>query len=220
MFNLKKLAVSLTVIFLIALMSVYYATGEEEKISANAECANCHIDPQGVLPTGHAPVDKIELTACFTCHNSEGSTVDILWIVHFNHYVFREKEIDCQACHQFEQDGKFRFPGVPAGGITLDKNEIDRLAPYYKSSGSSTYLDHSHALKKLHCRDCHGVAIPREGLSSKQCLKCHGSYEQLLAKEGSHGEATAPHFGEKKILDCSDCHSVHKESIPVCRQCH
>ena len=118
MFNLNKPVLFLAIIFLIAPMSVYYATGEEEKMPANTVCVNCHIDPQEVLPTGHDPIDKIELTACSTCHSSEGDVVDVLWIVHFKHYAFREKEIDCQACHRFGQDGKFRFPGVPAGGIT------------------------------------------------------------------------------------------------------
>jgi len=88
------------------------------------------------------------------------------------------------------------------------------------NSATSNLLVDRHAAKKIDCQGCHGSETAPKAVPTAQCLKCHGSYEKLAEKEPMHNEAMNPHFGNKKILDCSDCHSVHKKSTRVCKQCH
>ena len=91
---------------------------------------------------------------------------------------------------------------------------------YYKSWGSSENTDHRHALKKVTCKGCHGLNLPKRGLLKEECLRCHDSYQKIVKKSAIHINAMNPHFGDGKELGCDSCHKAHEKSIPICKDCH
>ena len=186
---------------------------------AQEGCTSCHAKLSETLPEDHLPVTREEVKYCLICHVAGGAATAFEWTVHFEHYSNAEFVDDCWSCHLIDQEGNFKPYDGQTAGLKVSKEEVDQLVPYYKSWGTSEYLDHEHALEKLSCVDCHGVLIAKEPVSTEQCFICHESYEELAQKTLKHYDAMYPHFSGKE-LECSACHRAHQESVLVCKQCH
>ncbi len=186
---------------------------------AQEGCKSCHVKLSETLPKDHLPVIREEVKTCLICHVAGGAATAFEWTVHFKHYSNAEFVDDCWSCHLIDQEGNFKPYDGQTAGLKVSKEEVDQLVPYYKSWGTSEYLDHGHALEKLSCVDCHGVLIPKEPVSIEQCFICHGSYEQLAQKELKHSHAMYPHWTDEEV-GCDSCHRAHEESVLLCYQCH
>ncbi|PMG49555.1 flavocytochrome c [Shewanella sp. 10N.286.52.B9] len=72
------------------------------------------------------------------------------------------------------------------------------------------------------CQTCHREDMKIDDaltLENAACIDCHGGYEELALKE-SHG--VDPHNSHIDLgtLNCTTCHSGHKESSLMCNSCH
>lgn len=76
----------------------------------------------------------------------------------------------------------------------------------------------SHA--SLKCETCHAGQAQPTAPSQKTCLGCHGSYEALAKKTAKPGEKFNPHDSHMGRVECTACHSMHKKSHYICRDCH
>lgn len=80
-----------------------------------------------------------------------------------------------------------------------------------------------HKALSLKCEHCHETSEPKAGerLGDKVCLDCHKSKEFLatrleyLGKKNPHNSI---HDGTN--LSCYVCHSSHKPSQNMCKDCH
>ena len=72
---------------------------------------------------------------------------------------------------------------------------------------------------ELTCDDCH-MTTTLTGITTDQCLSCHGSFEEVAAvtKNMDPDPHDSPHYG--KELDCDLCHHEHSVSENFCAQCH
>jgi hypothetical protein len=115
--------------------------------------------------------------------------------------------------------------------------------PYYTSwnDPSLHLLAQKHAAAGLSCQSCHDRSLgettseivkyvtgdyyyPLEELelSMDTCFVCHESYEKVIdqtAVEITGGERN-PHAGHWGVLECNECHNMHRESVDYCAQCH
>jgi len=182
-------------------------------------CKSCHAKLSETLPKDHLPVIREEVKTCLICHVAGGAATAFEWTVHFKHYSNAEFVDDCWSCHLIDQEGNFKPYDGQTAGLKVSKEEVDQMVPYYKSWGTSEYLDHGHALEKLSCVDCHGVFIPKEPVSTEQCFICHGSYKQIVQDSLVHYDAMFPHWTDEEV-GCNSCHRAHEESVLLCDQCH
>lgn len=73
------------------------------------------------------------------------------------------------------------------------------------------------------CANCHKEENPQDykRLTTKDCLSCHKSYDNLAELTGYLGYDdnvhASPHYPN---MDCVVCHSSHKESKNYCVMCH
>lgn len=72
----------------------------------------------------------------------------------------------------------------------------------------------------LTCQMCHGVKLPTERPSDKACIQCHGTMDKIPTKPNRFDKFphASAHYGN--TLDCTTCHSEHKESRALCNDCH
>ena len=71
--------------------------------------------------------------------------------------------------------------------------------------------------KAIPCQQCHKTT-PMKAPAQSTCLACHGSYDKL-AKATAKSKPN-PHDSHMGRVDCSECHSMHKTSRFMCRDCH
>ena len=73
--------------------------------------------------------------------------------------------------------------------------------------------------KNVPCQACHfeGMNVPP---SNKQCLACHGSFDELVKKTEHYSlnPHMSPHWG--KNINCVACHKQHNEPQVYCAACH
>jgi len=184
-------------------------------------CKSCHSKLLETLPQGHPHVEAEEVKSCLACHTAKGEAAPWKWIVHFGHYSVEGFSGDCWSCHLIDQTGDFKAydSHLEKAALRVNKEDVGRMAFYYNSWGTSRYLDHKHALKKLDCNDCHGGPFPKEGAPTERCVSCHGSYDQLGQKSSMHSSGLYAHFSDKEV-GCNACHKAHRESALVCNKCH
>lgn len=79
--------------------------------------------------------------------------------------------------------------------------------------------DH-HAKMIKECSTCHGTAIPTTRPDDKTCIACHGTMDKIPTKPNKFEKFphASAHYGD--TLDCTTCHSEHKESRALCNDCH
>jgi len=222
--NRKIFPVVLTTFILVVIaISIGNYVSNTSAILASQEtqegCKSCHAKLSETLPEDHLSIAREEVKTCFICHVAGGAAPAFEWTVHFEHYSNAEFVDDCWSCHLIDQEGNFKPYDLQTTGLKVSKEEVDQLVPYYKSWGTSEYLDHEHALEKLSCVDCHGVLIAKEPVSTEQCSVCHGSYEELAQKASIHYIGVHPHWTREEI-GCDSCHKTHEESVEICDQCH
>lgn len=102
---------------------------------------------------------------------------------------------------------------------------------------NSDYLAYKHAVSGISCQRCHERTIgtmvheiavtvtgevtappPEFTLSSDECARCHGDYEQLATLTTSL--ARNPHDSPHGEGECADCHRMHAPSVDSCAACH
>ena len=76
----------------------------------------------------------------------------------------------------------------------------------------------SHAA--IQCDTCHAKQAKPQAPAQKTCLQCHGSYDALAKKSAAKDAKYNPHDSHAGRLECTTCHSMHKKSHFVCRDCH
>lgn len=106
---------------------------------------------------------------------------------------------------------------------------------------TSDYMDNTHYLANVQCKDCHDYPIPAEvtsgfryltgnysvdtngdllkvKYSDEMCFECHISNAYLAAQ--TDFLRRNPHDNHNTDLECYDCHISHGEQIDYCSQCH
>ena len=70
------------------------------------------------------------------------------------------------------------------------------------------------------CALCHGAENPTKAADDANCLKCHGTREQVaqLTAELEPNPHDSPHYGFD--VPCSTCHMEHKPAEIYCSSCH
>ncbi|SKA67540.1 cytochrome c3 family protein [Desulfobaculum bizertense] len=70
------------------------------------------------------------------------------------------------------------------------------------------------------CELCHGAVNPTKAPDDRNCLKCHGTREQVaqLTADLDHNPHNSPHYGID--APCTTCHKEHQESTVYCNTCH
>ncbi|WP_462327601.1 cytochrome c3 family protein [Desulfobaculum sp.] len=70
------------------------------------------------------------------------------------------------------------------------------------------------------CELCHGANNPSTAPDDRNCLKCHGTREQVaqLTAKLDHNPHNSPHYGTD--APCTTCHKEHEESTVYCNTCH
>jgi len=113
------------------------------------------------------------------------------------------------------------------------------MQPYYQSWENGNLLAHDHAENDLQCLDCHTKSLTdkmKEGVKfitgdyeepltplnfpREKCLQCHKDFDQVIASTdhgGKENPHSPPHSNE---MQCTMCHSMHKESQLYCTKCH
>lgn len=118
------------------------------------------------------------------------------------------------------------------------------MQPYVASMQDSSLMVHVHAQKGFGCLNCHeqgvlvevhrsadstATSINERKFPKESCLKCHGSYANLIAltKDSTEltviaDEAVNPHDTHLGEVDCYYCHKMHKKFKPInyCYDCH
>ena len=85
--------------------------------------------------------------------------------------------------------------------------------------GRQDFLADRHFITEgLACKDCHGTESPGERASVEQCLKCHGSYEDVAAL--TEHLSMNPHRSHYGVIQCVLCHKSHEKSSFYCNTCH
>ncbi len=118
------------------------------------------------------------------------------------------------------------------------------MQPYVDSLQDSSLKVNVHAQKGFGCIFCHeqevlvevhrgvdstATSINERKFPKQSCLKCHGSYANLIAltKDSTEltviaDEAVNPHDTHLGEVDCYYCHKMHKKFKPIdyCYDCH
>lgn len=182
-------------------------------------CTQCHPKPSDVVPKGHPPGGGSDLQDCIKCHGEEKKIAAFAASIHLKHYAASKFPGDCRWCHRIGESKEFGLIGSGSlGKFKVSSDLARRLEPYFRSSGTSKYLDHRHAVKGVSCAACHGTALPEKGVQKDRCVQCHGGYEKLSKKSQIHASMTAPHFNGGN--DCGLCHRAHSQSELTCVRCH
>jgi hypothetical protein len=135
-----------------------------------------------------------------------------------------------------------------AGGVYVNGSLQDpeycgscHSVPHYESwadPGTGYTLANAHAQLQITCQACHSRTLseslgewvtsitagtddplPRMRLPAESCLKCHGSYDAVASLTADRDRN--PHGGHwGGWINCSECHSAHRESVVLCEQCH
>jgi len=128
---------------------------------------------------------------------------------------------DCWSCHSIDKGGSFKLiDALNMEGQTIATEEVvEKMSSYFQSWAISDYLDHWHARHSVTCVDCHGTFFPKHRLTVEQCLKCHGSYQDLAALT-EDVYPTNPHDSHLGEVRCTRCHKAHKEPALYCNKCH
>jgi len=186
---------------------------------AHQGCPHLHAGLLGNASESHFKVLPEGVKYCLVCHSTQGPAPAFAWVIHRDHYAKEEFTGDCWSCHLIDAQGNFKLHESDKIIIEkTNKEEIDKLAPFYRSWGSSEYLDHTHAEQSVTCALCHKTTLPEERVAMEQCLKCHGSYQYLTKlTEDVSPNPHASHCGE---ISCTLCHQVHAESEFYCNLCH
>lgn len=91
------------------------------------------------------------------------------------------------------------------------------------------YSKKNYPIKKHHeklnfdCATCHGEGSKDtySDLSTKDCMDCHKDYKSLAERTEDLGYDdnihASPHYPD---MDCTLCHSSHKETTNYCVMCH
>lgn len=75
-----------------------------------------------------------------------------------------------------------------------------------------------HKAAGVECSSCHGKD-KKDIITRASCLSCHNSDEEIgaLTSDMHLNPHLSPHFLE---LECTSCHTGHKELNNFCQQCH
>jgi hypothetical protein len=107
------------------------------------------------------------------------------------------------------------------------------MVPYVESMQNNNLLAHDHAQKGVTCLDCHDLttlqyehevgdpnatSLPVVTMPTDVCLKCHGSYKQVI--QLTAGLDRNPHDSHDGEVDCNICHKMHQPSQYYCAKCH
>ena len=103
--------------------------------------------------------------------------------------------------------------------FTLLSTTFSGTGPDKGSETGKPFLNKHKKYAELVCGDCHLKSTPK-GLTTKQCLSCHESLEQVAdaTKYLDPDPHNSPHYGSE--LDCDLCHHEHSKSENFCAQCH
>ena len=111
------------------------------------------------------------------------------------------------------------------------------MKSYYTSWKDSNLLANKHEKAGVTCHECHQASIPakiNEGVkyvtgdyetplqkrdygTRDFCLKCH-DFDKVKSK--TNFEETNPHDLHNGEQDCNLCHNMHRQSKPMCAECH
>ena len=80
-------------------------------------------------------------------------------------------------------------------------------------------LETTHQNAGITCESCHGPDMSNMEIKKEKCIECHGDYDNLIQTSSVHFYGANPHWTESPA-ECSECHSMHKESIFACDRCH
>lgn len=115
---------------------------------------------------------------------------------------------------------------------------------YYNtwSDDSSEALSKKHARRGISCQTCHDRTVTESldelgthiigaySLPLKQrqysmealCFKCHENYDKVVPLTTTErlGSERNPHAGHWGLLECNECHKMHRTSKDYCFSCH
>ncbi len=191
---------------------------------SGASCSGCHGDFRSELPEQHRQIFGETIDSCLECHNLQ--TAD--WAqaqpystgMHMKH-LQPKVNLDCNACHVWEPDRNFGFPGISLGKPSVAEVELNKKV--FLSWATSANLDAAHAKKQITCGGCHGKSLPRKGQSVEddRCMLCHGRYESLADRTiPAQFPDRNPHRSHLGQIGCTVCHKAHKPSVVYCLECH
>lgn len=198
------------------------------KVSATdtTSCKTCHADFLSLIPLAHPAVKGNDLTPCMVCHqpNLPGMEKKNAFAtrIHLGHLP-PEGEEDCLACHSWSAGKDFGLIGMKESWGAPSQEEMDLLKEIFSSWAACGYMDNLHANASISCGNCHGKELPTfdATVENKQCLKCHGSLDQLEKKtEPVDFKDRNPHKSHLGEINCTVCHKAHSESKAYCLECH
>ncbi len=82
------------------------------------------------------------------------------------------------------------------------------------------YLAGFHAGKQIECVSCHGKKLgidDNETVINQNCVACHGSLDDVAARNKGRINTHRSHLGE---INCTTCHHGHAASLAYCQHCH
>ena len=84
------------------------------------------------------------------------------------------------------------------------------------AAGNTMLLNH----KTVECTSCHDKEHQVSAPNSQSCILCHGEMGKikLPPNEFKKDAHRSPHYAD--LVECTTCHSVHKESRSLCLDCH
>jgi NapC/NirT cytochrome c family, N-terminal region. len=113
------------------------------------------------------------------------------------------------------------------------------IKPYYDSWHDSNLLAKKHADAHIDCHSCHEESMEKkisEGIKyitgtydmskrkfpNEMCTKCHNDMDKIKAKTvfDNKGEKVNPHDAHPGEQNCTECHSMHRQSTVMCSECH
>jgi len=124
---------------------------------------------------------------------------------------------NCLACHGSAKV----LPNQHANTKDMDSTSCAECHKGHETNlRSKIPLSHTHQLNGVNCVDCHEEPNSAKPLTTKQCLCCHGSFDEVAGATHNldPNPHDSPHYG--KELDCDLCHHQHSKSENFCAQCH
>lgn len=93
------------------------------------------------------------------------------------------------------------------------------------SAAQAMKIGGAHAEFGFSCADCHQQDEPETAPTMKDCLSCHGTYEELAELTKPQGETDPdtfanPHHSHMGPVPCMECHKTHQKSVMICEDCH
>ena len=79
-----------------------------------------------------------------------------------------------------------------------------------------------HVARGLDCASCHNTKMPQPGatVDKMQCSGCHGSLDDIAAKQKDKKLDPNPHYNHLVDLSCNECHKGHQKPVNMCNDCH